>query len=83
MKRIYLSDAEWLSIRANEKDWARAVEVDRALRVHGNIVNRTVDQPAYLHRSCKPLDEVVFDTRPRPRDLQLSFAAVCEGVCGV
>lgn len=81
----YHSDAEWLSVKANPGDWGRAVDVDRALRIHGNIVNRTVDQPAYLHRTCKPLDEVVFDTRPRPRDLQLSmsFAAVCEGVCGV
>jgi hypothetical protein len=82
----YHSAAEWVHLRDTDPDgWARAVEVDAALRRPGTLVNRGLQQAAYLHRSCKPLDEVVFDTRPKPRDLQLSmsFAAVCEGVCGV
>lgn len=82
----YHSDAEWAHIRETDPEaWARSLEIDRALRIPGNIVNRNMDRALYLHRSCKPLDEVVFDTRPRARDLQLSmsFAAVCEGVCGV
>lgn len=82
----YHDDREWFHIRETDPEaWRRAVEIDRALRVPGNIVNRKMDAPMYLHRSCVPLDQVVFDTRPRARDLQLSmsFASVCEGVCGV
>ena len=82
----YHSDAEWFHLRENDPEgWGRALEIDGALRKPGNIVNRKMDKALYLHRSCKPLDEVEFDTRPKPRDLQLSmsFASVCEGVCGV
>jgi hypothetical protein len=81
----YHSDAEWLNVKSQPEEWKRSVEIDHALRANGSIINRDMRQVMYLHRSCKPLDEVVFDTRPKPRDLQLSmsFAAVCEGVCGV
>jgi hypothetical protein len=82
----YNSDAEWFWLRANDPEgWARAIELDRAMREPGWAGNRQMNRPMYLHRSCQPLDKVVFETRPRPRDLQLSisFAAVCEGVCGV
>jgi len=82
----YHSDAEWMVLRAGQNgDWARAIQIDQALRRPGCVVNRKMDKALYLHRSCKPLADVVFDARPKPRDLQLSlsFAAVCEGVCGV
>jgi hypothetical protein len=82
----YHSDAEWVHIRETDPEaWGRALEIDKAMRADGVIFQRNHDKPLYLHRSCKPLDEVVFDTRPRARDLQLSmsFAANCEGVCGV
>lgn len=82
----YHSDAEWASLKARSTgDWARAVEIDRALRTSGAVANRNVRQVMYLHRSCQPLDQVQFDTRPTARDSQLSmsFAVVCEGVCGV
>lgn len=82
----YHSDAEWDRIRTEDPEgWRRALEVDQALRVPGNIVNRNMDKPLYLHRSCKPLEEIEFDTRPRFRDLQmnLSFWSECEGMCGV
>jgi hypothetical protein len=82
----YHSDAEWVHLKETDSDgWTRSLSVDAGLRIPGTLVHRGLQQAAYLHRSCKPLDEVVFDTRPKPRDLQLSmsFAAVCEGVCGV
>lgn len=82
----YHSDAEWWLLKNSDPEgWARAVEIDQGLRTAGVVVNRGMRQTMYLHRSCKPLEEVVFDTRPRARDLQLSmsFAANCEGVCGV
>ncbi len=76
---------EWLSVKRNREDWERAVYIDRQLRVPGNIVNRNMDKQLFVHRSCKPLDEVEFNTKPDPRAAQmaLSFWAECEGVCGV
>jgi hypothetical protein len=43
------------------------------------------DQKLYLHRSCQPLELVVFNPKPSIRETQLSmsFAGECEGVCGV
>jgi hypothetical protein len=80
------NDSEWIQLRDTDPQaFQRAVEIDRALRDPACVVNRNMDQVMYLHRSCKPLELVVFDTSPKPRDLQLSmsFAAECEGVCGV
>ena len=82
----YHSDVEWTRLKTEDPEgWARAVEVDEGLRTSGAVANRDMRQSMYLHRSCKPLAEVVFDSRPRLRDLQMdmSFAHVCEGVCGV
>ncbi len=82
----YRSDAEWLWLQQNDPEgWRRAVEIDRALRTTGMVANRGMKQTMYLHRSCKPLDQVEFDPTPKPRELQtnLNFAVECEGVCGV
>jgi hypothetical protein len=78
------NDAEWLNVKASPEDWARAVEIDEALRIPGNVVNRKMDKPMYLHRSCRPLVEVEFRVPTDPREqLNLEFGAECMGVCGV
>lgn len=82
----YHSDYEWEQLRLTDPDgWKRAIEVDHALRIHGSVDNRAMDQVLYLHRSCKPLELVVLDTRPDPRKAQLSinFSQECQGMCGV
>ena len=81
----YHNDAEWLNIKDVPEDWDLAVRVDRALRADGVVFNRKLDQKLYLHRSCQPLELVVFNPKPSIRETQLSmsFAGECEGVCGV
>ena len=79
----YHSDAEWERVKADPIDWQRAVEIDRAMRINGMKVNRDKRQVIYLHDSCKPLDEVVFNPKPRDRQMPMSFYQECEGVCGV
>jgi hypothetical protein len=82
----YHSDYEWERLQREDPiAWQRAVEIDRALRIEGNIVNRNLDQEIFLHRSCVPLELVQLDTRPDPRKAQLAinFASECMGVCGV
>ena len=59
-----------------------AVEVDRALREPGRIIQRSLRQPIYLHRSGVSLDQVILQPRAN-NQLSLSFVAECEGVCGV
>jgi hypothetical protein len=81
-------DAEWMRVKSVPEDWARAVEVDEALRVEGNVVNRNMDVKMYVHRSCQPLVNISFS--PKPEDKQdsfgfwrSSFTRECMGVCGV
>ncbi len=86
----YHDDAEWNRLKQDDPiGFGRAVDVDAALRQPGVIVNRNMDQPMYLHRSCVPLDQVVFRQQARPdptAQFQLfrsKFADECLGVCGV
>ncbi len=79
------SDHEWDRQRREDPEaWARSVEIDKALRIKGNVVNRKLDQELFLHRSCVPLDLVQLDTKPDPRKAQLAinFSSECLGVCG-
>lgn len=73
-------DAEWLEIKADPEAWADACAVDRALR--DPAIQRTATRaPMFLHRSCVPLDQVVFrDVDPKGDLLRHNE---CEGMCGV
>jgi len=75
----FKSNAEWVDLRDNDPEsWARAVEVDRALRTSGTIANRNLDQALYIHQSCLPLEKANLG------DDQLSlFDLECEGGCGL
>lgn len=74
----YKSDSEWLRLKQhNPEGWARAVQLDRALRTPGLIVNRKKDSTMFLHRSCKPIAEVELE----PSD-QKNWDSECEGMCG-
>lgn len=81
----YHSDAEWARVKANPADWAHAVAVDASLRRPDVIAQRRLRQELYVHRSCKPLDQV--ELKPEPpakRALQLLMSWECvEGVCGL
>jgi hypothetical protein len=51
--------------------------------VPGVILNRKLNQSLYLHKACKPIDEIEFHPRVNSKELQLGFGVECEGVCGV
>jgi hypothetical protein len=56
----YQSDHSWAMKKINEPDdFAAAVLVDEAIR---NSTGKGINNPVYLHRSCRPLAQVVFDT---------------------
>ena len=81
----FKSNAEWRRLRDTDPaGWARAVEVDKALRVEGAVANRKLDQKLYVHRSCVPLDRAhLGDSDPRQYHLGLNWASECAGMCGV
>lgn len=82
------SDEEWVRLQREDPEaFARAVEIDEALRVPGNVVNRNMDKPLYLHRSCHPLGRIDFvaleEIVKQQPFLSPSFIEECEGMCGV
>ena len=75
----YKSNREWLRLKkAGGADWDRAVAVDAALREEGTVMQKRMDNPMYLHRSCKPLNDVYLD-----EDQMDLFDMECEGGCGL
>jgi hypothetical protein len=55
----FQSDVNWLELKRNHpEDFADAVKIDKVVR---DSSKRGIQQPIYLHNSCKPLDEVQFD----------------------
>ena len=78
----FKSDNEWLRLRTHDAvGWARAVEIDRALRTEGTVFNRNMNEKMYLHRSCRPLE--VAHLNDADRGQSTMFEAECEGGCGL
>lgn len=72
----YHSDAQWLHIKNSDPEgWKDVVDMDRVIReaVSG------MREKLYMHRSLKPIDEVVFFGES---NLDM-FGNECEGMCGL
>lgn len=72
------SNMEWRRLRDHHREaWTRAVEFDRKIRtgIHG------VTRECYVHRSCRPLDQVDLSTDSE-RGQGLLWGDECEGMCG-
>ena len=89
----YHSDAEWLDMKQNRPDeWTDAVAFDReiraadaALQASGtkkSLAGRRVGLP-FLHRTCKPLDEVILEPNDERAVLTFGMSNECTGMCGV
>lgn len=71
----YHSDQQWQEIKSGPAhEWADVVEIDKAIRV---VPKMRLEQ--FMHRSCKPIDQVQFSNEAQT-DL---FGNECEGMCGV
>jgi hypothetical protein len=84
----YHSDAEWLKVKAVPADWARAVEIDEALRVEGYVANQQMDKKMYVHSSCQPLVQIEFKKPVAVVQSTLGFwrngfNRECMGACGL
>lgn len=81
----YHDDAMWRDMKINQPaEFARAVAFDKGIR-HGTV--RGVSAPVFLHRSCKPLEEVDLrnaeDAGQQALFDEHGFAVECEGMCGL
>jgi hypothetical protein len=73
----YHSDEQWLEIKQEYPDeWLETVEMDRMIR----NIGKSEESQQFMHRSLKPLDEVVFKPKEKVSDM---FNNECEGMCGV
>jgi 3'-phosphoadenosine 5'-phosphosulfate sulfotransferase (PAPS reductase)/FAD synthetase len=74
----YHNDHEWRRIKQNPTEWADVVLFDKQLRNKKTKFNSEL----YLHKSCKPLDEVDLRTEEEQGQYTL-FDNECEGMCGL
>jgi hypothetical protein len=71
----YHSDRHWKTLKeTNPVEWADAVDFDNRIRK----TRVAIKAPVYLHRSCKPLEEVDFGA-----DHPDMFGNECGGHCGL
>ena len=71
------SDKHWHDMQKNTPaEFKEAVWIDKKIRSGTKNAKGTL----YLHKSCKPLDEINFDKNQSQRD---TFGNECEGMCGL
>ena len=74
----YHNDSYWHFMKTERpEEFAEAVDFDKQVRT----ITRKEDEQIYVHRSCKPLDEVEFDKKQTDKQLNM-FNDECEGICG-
>ena len=72
----YHSDAQWQEIKDGPaEEWTDVVEIDRVIRTP----NCGMRKEKFMHRSCKPIDQVEFVNGAQEQ----LFGNECEGMCGV
>ena len=78
------SDTEWRRLRDEEpNEFKKAITFDSLLRRAYKQSDDVMKMEVYLHRSCKPLDEIDFDSDEQKGQMVWDFQAECEGLCGV
>lgn len=78
------SDKEWRNLRDNDPEFfKKAVDFDKEIRGVYKKGDPTMLMEVYLHNSCKPLDEIDFDSDEQKGQMTWDFQAECEGMCGV
>ena len=74
----YHNDAYWHFMKTERpSEFAIAVDFDKKVRT----ITRKEDEQIFVHRSCKPLDEVEFDKKETDKQLDM-FNNECSGMCG-
>jgi hypothetical protein len=80
MQCPYKDDPTWRRHMEPGPTRERLIEIDAGIRTPGVIANRNMEQKLYLHRACRPIDQIDFSEKPL---LGLGMAQECEGGCGL
>lgn len=76
-------DEEWRRLKNEDPvHFAKAVEFDKTYRRLQNENPGGLRIEVYLHKSCKPLDQVDFSDKDEGQ-LNFDFKSECEGMCGL
>ena len=75
---------EWQRLKTDDPiHFQKAVEFDKTYRKLQNQHPGGLRFEVYLHRSCKPLDEIDFADHTQESQMGFDFSSECEGMCGV
>lgn len=80
------SNSEWQRLKTNDpKSFAEAVRVEKEMQNLNTAAKNSgakgfLRQTPYLHKSCKPIDQIDFEADKNQMDL---FQNECDGMCGV
>lgn len=78
------SNEEWRRLRNDDPEhFAKAVEFDKTLRVKWDENRGGMRMQVFLHKKCKPLDEIDFDSPEDKGQQSFDFTSECEGMCGL
>ncbi len=78
------SDAEWRRLRNQDPEhFAKAIQFDKDLRRLWDENRGGMRMQVFLHNSCKPLDEIDFDSEEDKGQMNFDFQSECEGMCGL
>jgi hypothetical protein len=76
-------DEEWRRLKTEDPEhFQKAVEFDKTYRRLQNENPGGLRIEVYLHKSCKPLDQVDFTDKDASQT-NFDFKSECEGMCGI
>ena len=74
------SNAEWLRVKQNKKEWDKVVKLEKSLTNNKQLKKIGYDDKIYFTNKGIPIDEVNFEEKTDQLDL---FNNECEGMCGI
>jgi hypothetical protein len=86
------SNEEWIKLKTEDPvHFQKAVEFDRTIRDLNNQHPGGMEMGLFLHRKCKPLEELDFQAlidekkkkKSKVEELDFDFKSECEGMCGL
>ncbi len=79
----FRTNQSWAHLkRTDPEGWARAVEIDAALRDKSSVATRGFRQELFVHRTCVPLPVIDFDALA-PSTIDPMAVGECQGMCGL
>jgi len=78
------STKEWKRVKENKEEWDEIVALEKLFLKNKDTIAKVtgMKNQMFLHRSCKPIDEIDFDEDDKQGDFFYGMENECEGMCG-